>query len=113
MTTNNMGLVQKQLVSSFRYTIAATVLTVTRQQGPGSLTRLGAGILSIVYPAGKGIDTLRQCVEAYVTGTVAASAHYNSATATDTSIAVNVFDAAGMALDNQPGVINVYQILGD
>lgn len=119
MSTNDMGLVIKQLVTSIRFTIAATVLTVTRQNGPGTLARTGAGTLTVTFAPGanglgfKGIDVLRQCVEAFATGTVAAHMIYDSAAATDTVIPIDVFDAAGMALDNQPGLINIYQIMGD
>jgi len=119
MTTNSTGLVQKQLVTSIRFTMAVGVITVTKQVGPGVLARPGAGVLTVTYAPGanglgfKGINTLRQCVEAFATGTVDASMIYDSAAATDTVIPIDVFDAAGMALDNQPGLINIYQILGD
>lgn len=119
MTTNSTGLVQKQLVTAIRYTMAGGVITVTKQVGPGALTRSGAGVLLVTYAPGanglgfKGIDPLRQVVEAYATGTVDASMIYDSAAATDTVIPIDVFDAAGMALDNQPGIILISQILGD
>lgn len=104
--------VQKSLVSVFKYSIAATVLTVNFQRGAGVLTRTGVGTLRVTYPSGKGIDTLRTFAQGRSTGTVMATVQYDVAASTDEVKDFRVFDNAGVAVDNLPGEIEIYVVQG-
>lgn len=104
---------QKSLVTAVKYSIAGGVLTVVEQRGLGTLTRTGVGTLRLTYSSGKGIDTARTLASGRSTGTVMATVQLNSAASTDEVKDFLVFDAAGAAVDNLPGEIEVYALLGD
>lgn len=95
--------IQMEDIAYFDWSIAATVLTVNKSRGYGTLARTGVGTLTITMPAGRAVVLNDIFLHYIAAGTVMLTCTLDKAASTTTVLQLRVFDNAGAAVDNVPG----------
>ena len=91
------------------YSIAGAVLTANKEVG-GLVTRIGVGQIQVALPQAVDInDVMAEFISKEGAGTFA-SAAIDVTNSTATNIRIDVFDAAGAAVDNISGAIRLSKV---